>query len=125
MQLMNVAAGGTLLQDVYASTGLYHDDYSRWREGVHQVKLEPHSQLADALGVVELAVNSVHHQGLDRLGDGLRAVAWAEDDTVEGVELDGAAFAVGVQWHPEVLEDDPEQQGIFRAFVKAAAAQVS
>ena len=125
MQMMNVASGGTLYQDVYAATGLYHDDYSRWREPVHKVKLEPHRQLANALGVVELPVNSVHHQGIDRLGDGLRAVAWADDDTVEGVELDGATFAVGVQWHPEVLEDEPEHQGLFRTFVKQAAARLT
>src|SRR5262245_19478107 len=67
MQLMNVARGGTLLQDVYATTGLFHDDHTRWREGVHRLKIEPNSELANALGVVELAVNSVHHQGLDAL----------------------------------------------------------
>ena len=120
VQLMNVASGGTLCQDVYASGGLYHDDHTRWREPVHRLKIEPNSHLAEALGMVELEVNSVHHQGLDRLGDGVRAVAWAQDDTVEGVEMVGATFAVGVQWHPEVMEDEPEHQGLFRAFVKHA-----
>ena len=120
MQILNVALGGTLVQDLYAATGVFHDDYTRWREAVHRIKIEPHSRLASALGVTELGANSVHHQGIAELGSGLRAVAWAEDDSVEGVELPELRYAVGVQWHPEVLEDQPEQQGVFRALVDAA-----
>ena len=120
MQILNVARGGTLHQDVHAATGMFHDDHTRWQEAVHRIKVEPNSRLAAALGVTELGANSVHHQGIDRLGTGLRAVAWAEDDSTEGVELPDARFAVGVQWHPEVLEDHPEHQGLFRALVDAA-----
>lgn len=117
MQLINVAMGGTLLQDVFAATGQNHDDYKRWMDDVHRVDVEPSSRLAKALGVVDLGVNSIHHQGVDRLGAGLRAVAWAEDGSIEGVELPEARFAVGVQWHPEVLDQRREQQGLFEELV--------
>ena len=120
VQVMNVAMGGTLSQDVFAATGQCHDEYTRPWELVHGVKIEPGSRLSGALGVTELCVNSVHHQGIARLGSGLRAVAWADDDSPEGIELASEGFAIGVQWHPEVLEDQPEQQGLFRALVEEA-----
>ena len=120
MQLMNVALGGDLVQDVFAATGQFHDEDQRAHELVHRVKIEPGSRLADTLGVVELSVNSVHHQGIGRVADGLRSVAWADDGSVEGVELPDAPFALGVQWHPEMLEDQPEQQGLFRALLDHA-----
>ena len=61
---------------------------------------------------------SHHHQGVDRLGDGLVATAWTADGLVEGVELSGPAWVVGVQWHPEMsAADDPAQQSLFDAFV--------
>ena len=125
MQLMNVAMGGTLVQDVFAATGQFHDEDKRAHELVHRVKIEPVSRLADTLGVVELSVNSVHHQGIGGLATGLCAVAWAEDESIEGVELPDAAFAVGVQWHPEMLEDQPEQQGLFRALLDHARRRMT
>lgn len=120
MQLMNVAMGGTLLQDVYVATGQFHHDPHRWREGVHRVKIEPRSRLADALGVTELPVNSVHSQGIDRVAPGVRAVAWADDGSIEAIEADSPQQVLGVQWHPEVLEDQPEHRGLFTDFVEQA-----
>ncbi len=120
MQLMNVALGGTLFQDVSAATGQFHYNPAQWRERSHRVKVEPRSRLAGAVGVTELDVNSIHRQGIDRLATGLRAVAWAEDGSIEGVESDGPPVLLGVQWHPEVLEDLPEQRGVFDAFVEEA-----
>ena len=120
MQLMNVALGGTLLQDVYSATGQFHYDAHRWREGVHRIKIEPDSRLAGALGVTELPVNSVHSQGIDRLAPGARPVAWADDGSIEAIELDGPPLGLGVQWHPEVLEDQPEQRGLFTELVDHA-----
>ncbi len=120
MQVMNVVLGGTLVQDIAAVTGQYHYDPRRWREQVHRIKVEPQSRVAGALGETELGVNTVHHQGLDRLAEGVRAVAWAEDGSVEAIEIPGAPFVVGVQWHPEVLEDHPEQRGLFRHLVDHA-----
>ena len=123
MQVLNVAMGGSLIQHVPAVTGQAHDHADRWREGVHRVKIEPDSHLAEALGATEVAVNSIHHQAVDQAAPGTRAVAWAEDDTVEALEVIGSPHIVAVQWHPELLEDWPEQQGLFRQLVEHAAAR--
>ncbi len=121
MQVLNVALGGSLIQHVPAVTGQMHDLFDRWREGVHKVKIEPDSHLAEALGATEVEVNSIHHQAVDEAAPGTRAVAWAEDDTIEAIELPGSPHVVAVQWHPELLEDWPEQQGLFRQLVEHAA----
>ncbi|HVF13936.1 MAG TPA: gamma-glutamyl-gamma-aminobutyrate hydrolase family protein, partial [Acidimicrobiales bacterium] len=92
----------------------------RWREGVHRIKIEPHSHLAEAVGVTELPVNSAHSQGIDQLAPGVQPVAWAEDDSIEAIEADVPQLVLGVQWHPEVLEDQPEQRGIFTELVAQA-----
>ena len=120
MQVLNVALGGSLIQHVPAVTGQVHYRNDRWREGVHRVKIEPDSQLAEALGATEVEVNSIHHQAVDVAAPGTRAVAWADDDTVEAIELPGSPHVVAVQWHPELLEDWPEQQGLFRQLVDHA-----
>jgi putative glutamine amidotransferase len=121
MQVLNVALGGSLVQHVPAVTGQNHDRYDQWHEGVHKVKIEPDSRLADALGCTEVSVNSIHHQAVCDPAPGARAVAWAEDDTVEAIELADSPQVVAVQWHPELLEDFPEQQGLFRQLVDQAA----
>ena len=121
MQVLNVALGGSLVQHVPAVTGQNHDIFDRWHEGVHVVKIEPDSNLAEALGSTELSVNSMHHQAVCEPAPGTRPVAWAEDDTVEAIELADSPHVVAVQWHPELLEDYPEQQGLFRQLVDRAA----
>jgi gamma-glutamyl-gamma-aminobutyrate hydrolase PuuD len=123
MQIVNVALGGSLVQHVPAVTGQDHDHYERWREGVHRVKIEPDSRLAEALGETEVEVNSIHHQAVDEAAPGTRPVAWADDDTIEAIELSGSPQVVAVQWHPELLEDWPEQQGLFRQLVDRAAGR--
>jgi len=123
MQVLNVAMGGSLVQHVPHATGQDHDVTDRWRQAVHNVKIEPDSHLAEALGATEVAVNSMHHQAVDQAAPGTRAVAWAEDDTVEAIEVTGSPHVVAVQWHPELLEDWPEQQGLFRQLVEHAAAR--
>jgi putative glutamine amidotransferase len=120
MQVVNVALGGSLIQHVPAVTGQVHCHHERWREGVHRVKIEPDSHLAAALGATEVDVNSIHHQAVDQAAPGTRAVAWAADDTIEAIELPGSPHVVAVQWHPELLEDRPEQQGLFRQLVDQA-----
>jgi putative glutamine amidotransferase len=121
MQVANVALGGTLVQNVPDVSGVHHDQHKRGHEGVHRVKLEPDSNLAAALGETELDVNSMHHQAVLEAAPGSRPVAWAEDGTVEAFEIEGNSHLVAVQWHPELLEDWPEQQGLFRQLVKRAA----
>ncbi|MDQ6909518.1 MAG: gamma-glutamyl-gamma-aminobutyrate hydrolase family protein [Actinomycetota bacterium] len=125
MQVVNVALGGSLVQHVPTVTGQDHDHYERWREGVHRVKIEPDSHLAEALGTTEVEVNSIHHQAVDEAAPGTRAVAWADDDTIEAIELPGSPHVVAVQWHPELLEDWPGQQGLFRQLVDRAAKRGS
>ncbi|MBV8162556.1 MAG: gamma-glutamyl-gamma-aminobutyrate hydrolase family protein [Acidimicrobiia bacterium] len=121
MQVANVALGGTLVQHVPAVTGLHHDQHKHGHEGVHRVKIESDSHLAEALGETELDVNSIHHQAVLEAAPGSRAVAWADDGTVEAFEIEGNRHLVAVQWHPELLEDWPEQQGLFRQLVHRAA----
>ncbi len=123
MQVLNVAMGGSLIQHVPHATGQEHDRVDRWHDAVHRVKIEPDSHLAEALGATEVDVNSIHPQAVDQAAPGTRAVAWAEDDTVEAIEVPGSPHIVAVQWHPELLEDWPEQQGLFRQLVEHAAVR--
>ena len=125
MQVLNVAMGGSLVQHVPHVTGQGHDHPDRWREAVHRVKIEPDGHLAEALGATEVEVNSIHHQAVDQAAPGTRAVAWAEDDTVEAIEVPGSPHVVAVQWHPELLEDWPEQQGLFRQLVEHASQRAT
>jgi putative glutamine amidotransferase len=86
------------------------------------VQVQPGSRLASILGRTSVGVNSFHHQAVERLGRGLRAVAWASDGVVEGIEGEGPELLVGVQWHAETLIDMPEHLALFEALVSAAAA---
>jgi putative glutamine amidotransferase len=120
-QILNVAHGGDLIQDLEDEVGgpVRHrreepTDPVVW----HDVQLEPGTLLARVLGTDRLAVNSFHHQAPRRIGDGLRAVGRAPDGVVEALE--GAGFELGVQWHPEAIADRPEQAALFAAFVEAA-----
>jgi putative glutamine amidotransferase len=120
MQVFNVAFGGSLRQHL-DDGGLV-----RHREGdsgyvTHRVRIESPSKLAAAIGVDVVKPASSHHQALARLGEGLRPVAWADDDLVEAVEADDG-WIVGVQWHPERTADhDPTQQRLFDELVAQAA----
>jgi putative glutamine amidotransferase len=121
-QALNVARGGSLHQHLpaVADGSVDHRQAAAGWKVTHQVTVEPRSRLAQALGAEALAVNSFHHQAVQRLGDGLRAVAWAADGTVEGIE-DDARFVLGVQWHAETLEEvERPQARLFTALVDAA-----
>ncbi|MFC3577180.1 gamma-glutamyl-gamma-aminobutyrate hydrolase family protein [Streptomyces yaanensis] len=111
MQLLNVALGGTLVQHITGHAevlGVF---------GRHPVKPVP-GTLYGAAVPEETSVPAYHHQAVDRLGEGLVASAYAADGTVEAVELPGAAWVLGVQWHPEMGED----VRVMRALVRAASA---
>ncbi len=117
MQLLNVVRHGTLhqhLPDVLGHSGhsTGADDYL-----AHDVEVEPGSLLAKALGTERLRIASHHHQGIDVVGEGLEVDARADDGTIEGLEDPSRDFYLGVQWHPEVDEDDV---AIFEALVDAA-----
>jgi putative glutamine amidotransferase len=86
----------------------------------HDVRVEEGSDLADVLGATAITPMSWHHQAVDRLGTGLRAVAWAPDGVVEATELAGHPWLRSVQWHPELTAaSDPTQQRLFDALVAA------
>jgi putative glutamine amidotransferase len=120
MQLMNVAAGGTLNQHVPESHG--HEDHRRslgsFDNADHDVRLEPGSLAERAAGERVHGTKSHHHQGIEELGEGLRVSGWADlDELPEAIEVPGKRFALGVQWHPEADELSP----IIEAFVREAA----
>jgi putative glutamine amidotransferase len=114
MQILNVSQGGTLVQDL----GLE----GHWM-CEHPVSVTGGSRLAAAAGANHLRhCYSVHHQGLDQLGDNLTPVAYDEHGLIEAVEHDHASWVVGVQWHPEdTTSIEPPQQAIFDEFVRRAA----
>ena len=128
LQLMNLAAGGTLYQDLGEQMpgSIKHDFFpfegNHRRDFLaHEVTLAEGSRIADILGAARVRVNSMHHQGIRDLGDGLVATATAPDGLIEGAEAADGSFFVGVQWHPEALtESDPRTRRLFEEFVAAA-----
>lgn len=122
IQLLNIAAGGNVLQDIGSAikNPLKHDQSGpRWY-GTHTIKTLPGSRLSSILGEKTL-VNSFHHQSVDRVADGFKATAWSADGIVEGIESQVHKFVLGVQCHPECMWDRDENiLNIFKAFVQAA-----
>ncbi|MEU1181108.1 gamma-glutamyl-gamma-aminobutyrate hydrolase family protein [Streptomyces sp. NPDC005820] len=116
LQVVNVALGGTLEQDMGGPEGEH-------RHIVHPVTVRRGSLLEQALGAEKAEASCYHHQRVDRVGAGLTVTARAADGTVEGLELPGAAgWFTAVQWHPEdTAHEDPAQQGLFESLVRACA----
>lgn len=123
MQALNVARGGTLHQHLPDRPGTTsaHRQSEPGDEVTHAVRIATGSRLASLMGSEAAEVNSFHHQAIDELGRGLRAVAWSGDGVIEGVEAPARDFLVGVQWHAETL-DRPEQSALFAGLVGAASA---
>ena len=121
VQVMNVAAGGSLVQDIDSEmeTEIRHASEPEDRAR-HDVLVEKGTRLAQILGEVELNVNSSHHQAIKKLGQGLRVTALAPDGVIEGLEDPQHPFYVGVQWHPEDMASERSASSIFSAFVEAA-----
>ena len=126
VQVINVACGGALYQDLHSQNAeldkhdFYPPKYERFRVS-HDVRIEPDSRLAQALGHIH-EINSMHHQGIKRLGYGLRVVATAPDGLPEALECPVLPFVLGVQWHPEELaKTDPHSADLFSRFVWAAS----
>jgi len=128
VQMINVAYGGTLFQDIAHEQpeAKKHDYFPQ--QGfhnramlAHHVAVHPGTKLHSLIGL-QASVNSMHHQGIKRLGEGLRPSATAPDGVIEGVEGLNGQFLIGVQWHPEelVFADDAMKR-VFQAFVEAAA----
>jgi len=117
IQVLNVALGGTLDQHVDD-----HMQLDRYNEDAHVVTIDAGSRLAAIVGTTTLGVNTLHHQVLASLGDGVRVVARNEDGHVEGVEVDGAPNVLAVQWHPELLRHRPEHLALFAQLVGTGPA---
>lgn len=122
MQLLAVARGGTLFQDLVCDAGLSgHEQPPPKDVPSHPVQVQAGTWLAALVGAGPLPVNSTHHQGLRTAGDGVKVVATAPDGLIEAIELDGEVFALGVQWHPEAaLRHEPRHAAIYRGLVDAA-----
>jgi putative glutamine amidotransferase len=126
VQVLNVALGGSLHQhipDAYPASAIDHAQREPRHQPTHPVKvMVEHTRAGAILGAGELHVNSFHHQAINRLGRGLRDVAWAPDGVIEAVDgPEGRGFVVGVQWHPEDLIDrDPAARQLFSALIAAA-----
>jgi putative glutamine amidotransferase len=122
MQLLNVALGGSLDQHLPDSVGSGIHRALGGTFGEHHVRLSPDSLACAAAGREGFVVFSHHHQGIERVGEGLRVSGWSvDDDLVEAIELPGNRFALGVVWHPE---EDPESR-VIAALVDAARVAVA
>ena len=122
VQVMNVAAGGTLIQDIGSAieTEIDHASEPSDRHR-HDVLIDGATKLGGILGgAQEMRVNSSHHQAVGRVGEGLRVTAHAPDGIIEGLEDPSHPFYVGVQWHPEDMPGELSATAIFGAFVEAA-----
>ena len=119
MQLLNVVCGGTLVQDLsYRPKTDEHQQPEDKRQPFHSVALEPSSKLSELCGIRQLQVNSTHHQVIETVPDSLLASGIAPDGVIEAIELKGEQFALGVQWHPELLNGE-EHQKIYDGLVQA------
>jgi putative glutamine amidotransferase len=129
LQVVNVAMGGTLYQDIpsQVETALHHNssfEKEDWTYLAHPMRIDASSQLAGLLGTAEMQINSLHHQSLREVAPGLRPVAWAPDGVVEAVEGRNGHFVIGVQCHPEALQGttDTRWRAVFAAFVARCAS---
>jgi putative glutamine amidotransferase len=128
LQVINVAAGGTLVQDCEGlfAGAIKHDYFpgAGWARDylAHDIRIAPESRLRTVFGEDRVMVNSMHHQAVETIGEGLVATAWAPDGLVEALEgTREGQFLVGVQWHPEMLIDtDAGTKRLFEEFIEAA-----
>lgn len=121
MQVMAVASGGALVQDIGSEllSELEHASSPSDRLR-HHASIEQGTRLAAILGETEVTVNSSHHQAVKRVGDGIRITALAPDGVIEGLEDPSHPFYVGVQWHPEDMRGEELSTRLFAAFIEAA-----
>ena len=129
VQVVNVALGGSLVQDLPSErpSTTAHDGQADRADRAHEVRVIPGSRLAAAMGATSATINSMHHQAVARIGDGLAAVAHAPDGVIEGLEWKvDDWWMTGVQWHPEELTATSEDwdRALFAAFAAAVRARL-
>jgi putative glutamine amidotransferase len=124
-QVLNVALGGTLWQDLrhQGVTPVEHSDADgRARTALmHRVRLDPDSRLAQLIDETSIEVNSLHHQAIKTVAPQLRVTGTSEDGVIEALESDGRRFLIAVQWHPEEIDGLPWIQRLFAGFARAAS----
>ena len=129
-QVLNVARGGTLYQDLPQEYPVPVRDHSRGKPGLtvqaHEVSIASGCRLQKLLGAERISGATSHHQAIRDVGRGLVAVAHSpEDNVIEAVEETGDRFVVGVQWHPEVNNDDSASLNLFKSFIDACATHAA
>lgn len=127
-QLLNVAEGGNMYQDLgaqYGSELLQHQQNAPTSHASHTLKILPDSKLAQILGAAKIRTNSFHHQAIKDPAPAFRACAFSADGVIEAIESVSHPFALGIQWHPECMPlDHQESEKIFAAFVQACRTSV-
>lgn len=117
-QLINIACGGTLHQDIADIKKCNHSDFLKRAKPIHKVTITENTLLYNIFGKTEVGVNSLHHQAIENIGENLTVSAISEDGFVEGLELNNHQFCVAVQWHPEHMsKTDALQQKLFNEFI--------
>jgi putative glutamine amidotransferase len=127
IQILNVALGGSLVQDISSQckTDIAHDEEGPRDSRSHEITVEPDSLIAKAIGTERATVNSFHHQSVKRVAEGMRVTARSPDGIIEGLEsTDDDWWVMAVQWHPEEMTDSPEpwDRGLFKAFARKLGA---
>jgi putative glutamine amidotransferase len=117
-QMLNVFRGGTLHPDIYQAYGGLPPQRTVLPR--KRVTIAPDSRLYAVVGLRRCRVNSLHHQSIDRLGQGLRAVAFDRYGIVQGIDCETGQYVIGVQWHPEFVPLNRHHQNLYRALVRAA-----
>jgi len=124
-QLLNVALGGSLYQDLrhQGVTQVEHAEaHGRGRTAlIHRVRLDPDSRLAQLIDETSIDVNSLHHQAVKSIAPRLRVTGKSEDGVIEALESDDRRFLIAVQWHPEEIDDLPWVRRLFAGFARAAS----
>lgn len=123
MQVLNVAFGGTLHQDITMSEGWYikHSQNAKKDVPTHTLEIIPNTILHDIMGCETLVVNSFHHQAVKDIALGYVVTAWSKDGIAEAIERRGKSFLLAVQWHPELMAaSHPLMQELFNRFVEEA-----
>jgi putative glutamine amidotransferase len=124
LQVINVALGGTLYEDLQTQypNSLKHDyEITQPRDFLaHEISVQEGSKLNQFLDLTTYEVNSFHHQGIRDLAPGLSITVQSPDGVIEGIELNAYPFGIAVQWHPEWMQDHPSMRALFSAFVDFA-----
>ena len=121
MQALNISRGGTLIQHIPDRwLDVEHRQKMPGQTASHRVDLDPDARLSGIFGSNVIAVNSFHHQAVDRIGENLEPSGWAPDGAIEAVEDRSRPFLIGVQWHAELMVDQPDHLRVFESFTDAA-----